>query len=227
MYILQQAADKLVLTVPSQPKIKPICVDFLDKSLQYRTNPANLTKEAIRKAVGFKKNISPQLTVIDATAGLGTDAFILASLGCKVQLVERSPIIAALLQDGLRRAGSSGCLTTTAAIANMQALVGDAITILAELPPGQYPDVVYLDPMFPGKAKTALAKKQMLALRSVVGDDVDAARLLEQALIVAKQRVVVKRPRLASAIIALPLPSFTLLGAANRFDVYLRKGGSG
>ena len=42
--------------------------------------------------------------MLDATAGLGRDAFVLASLGCQVTLIERVPAVAALLENGIERA---------------------------------------------------------------------------------------------------------------------------
>jgi len=210
--------DRLALVHTTNPRIKPISVDFCTKEFLYRCKSSRLAKEAIAKAIGFKPN-KPQLLVIDATAGLGTDAFILGTLGCKVQLIERSPIIAALLKDGLQRANN--CAHTALTIKNLHLIEGDAIDILTYLEPSQYPDIIYLDPMFPERQKTALVKKEMRALRELVGEDPDCNKLLALALKVAKKRVVVKRPRTAPPIIADIAPSFVLKGTVNRFDIYL------
>lgn len=218
MYELRQLPDRLALVHITNAKIKPISVDFCTKEYLYRCKSFNLAKEAIVKAIGWKNN-KPALSVIDATAGFGRDAFILGSLGCKVQLIERSPIIMALLKDGIKRA--SNCVDTIEIIKNMQLIEGNAIQVLNELARDQYPDVICLDPMFPKRQKTALVKKEMLALRNIVGGDLDCNELLVIALKIAKTRVVVKRPRLAPPITKDFAPSFVLEGSANRFDVYL------
>lgn len=219
MYELTQLTDRLALVHATDVKIKPISVDFDHKELRYRCKSFNVAKEAIAKAIGFKKN-KPTLSVIDATAGFGQDSFILATLGCQVQLIERSPVIAALLQDGFKRA--SVCPQTAGIINNMQFIAGNAIEILSKLRLEQYPDIIYLDPMFPKRQKTALVKKEMLALREIVGKDLDCAELLTIALGVAKKRVVVKRPRLSPCLSEVA-PSFVLTGTANRFDIYSPK----
>lgn len=60
------------------------------------------------------------------------------------------------------------------------------------------PDVVYLDPMYPHRQKSALVKKEMRVFQSLVGNDDDADSLLIPAMTIAKRRVVVKRPNYAS-----------------------------
>ena len=218
MYELQQLSDRLALVNIKDQKIKPIAVDFFSQELQYRCKLHNLRREALVKAIGNKYH-NKQLTIIDTTAGFGNDAFMLATLGCKVLLIERSPIMSQLLQDGMKRAQYYKDIAHV--IERMNFITGDAIQILEVLPHEQYPDVVYLDPMFPERNKSALVKKEMRALHYVVGGDPDCNRLLSIALKVAKLRVIVKRPRLAPAIDINTAPSFTLKGTACRFDVYL------
>ena len=156
--------------------------------------------------------------VLDATPGLGQDAFVLAGLGCRVHMVERSPILVALLRDGLRRA---------AAVPELRPIVTERITlregdsaramVQGDIQPPA--DVVYLDPMYPKKTKSALAGKAMRRLRSVVGPDDDAAQLLAVALKYARNRVVVKRPRRAPPLGGIR-PSHAIPGQTTRFDVY-------
>jgi 16S rRNA (guanine1516-N2)-methyltransferase len=217
MYELQQLADKLALINTVDQKIKPITVDFCAKELQYRCKPHNLTKEALAKAIGKHQN--KQLTIIDTTAGFGNDAFMLATLGYKVLLIERSPIMIKLLQDGLKRA--QNCLDIVHVIERLSFIPGDAIQILEKLPQEQYPDIIYLDPMFPERRKSALVKKEMRVLHDLVGEDLDCNMLLSIAIKIAKLRVIVKRPRLAPAIDINTTPSFILKGTACRFDVYI------
>jgi 16S rRNA (guanine1516-N2)-methyltransferase len=217
MYVLQQLADKLALVNTVNEKIQPITVDFCSKELQYRCKPHHLNQESLVKAIG--KHSNKQLNIIDATAGFGNDAFILAALGHNISLIERSPIMLQLLQDGLQRA--QRCLEIKPIIEHIRVIAGDAINILENLPQEQYPDLIYLDPMFPVRRKSALVKKEMQALHYLIGADLDCDKLLNIAIKVAKLRVVVKRPRLAEAIGVNITPSFTLKGAACKFDVYL------
>ena len=110
----------------------------------------------VARAVGIRGSVRP--SVLDATAGLGRDAFVIAALGCEVTLLERQPVIAALLEDGLQRARAAG--GEVAEIAErMQLLHCDAIAAMGDwqLPT---PQVIHLDPMFPHRDKSALVKKR-------------------------------------------------------------------
>lgn len=220
-YVLIYSADfvppRLELRATHKDAPGPVSADFVAGTLGFRTRHGNRNKEPLARAVGLKGLTLP--TVLDATAGLGRDAFILATLGCRVSLVERSPIIAALLRDGLARALADG--NTQAVAERMQLRVGDAVIIMGRLAEHERPDVVYLDPMYPQRSKSALVKKEMRVLRALVGEDLDAPQLLAAALRVARKRVVVKRPRLAAALPGIA-PSHTLLGSTTRFDVYVR-----
>jgi len=86
-------------------------------------------------------------------------------------------------------------------------------------PEDQRPEVVFLDPMYPHRQKSALVKKEMRLLRQLVGDDEDASDLLVTALARARRRVVVKRPRLAPTLTG-PAPGFQIIAPNTRFDVY-------
>jgi 16S rRNA (guanine1516-N2)-methyltransferase len=188
-------------------------IDFLTGKIGYRSK--HLTNELLAKAVGVKKN--QILSVIDATAGLGRDGFILACLGCEVTMLERSPVVAESLQDALTRALSDAELAQKL---SLKLINSDAKDYFLSLTAAQFPDVIYLDPMHPVRTKSALVKKDMRLLREIVGEDLDADMLLLIALNCAKRRVVVKRPRLA-----LPLaerkPDIVMLGKHSRFDIYL------
>jgi 16S rRNA (guanine1516-N2)-methyltransferase len=194
----------------------PTWCDFVSGAVAHRRKFGGGRGQMIAKAVGLKQGVTP--SVLDATAGLGKDSFVLATLGCHVKMVERSPVVHALLSDGLARALLD---EETAPIAERMSLVhGDAIDHLASLI-GQEdnPQVVYLDPMFPHSEKSALVKKEMRAFRGIVGDDNDASRLLENALQVASGRVVVKRPRKAPTIDDR-VPNHQLEGKSSRYDIY-------
>jgi 16S rRNA (guanine1516-N2)-methyltransferase len=213
-------ATRLEFRATHQDAPGPVYVDFVGGALGFRSRRGNRTKEPLARAIGLKGRTLP--TVLDATAGLGRDAFILATLGCRVILVERSPLIAALLRDGLVRALADD--NTRAAAERMQLHRGDAVAIMERCAEHDRPDVIYLDPMYPHRSKSALVKKEMRVVRALVGEDMDAPQLLEAALRVARKRVVVKRPRSAPALPGIA-PSHSLLGSTTRFDVYVRAHG--
>ena len=192
--------------------------DFHGASTTYRRIKGGGRGQMIAKAVGFKGDAAP--SVLDCTAGLGGDAFVLASLGCEVSMLERVAEVRALLQDGLRQATKRHEPVLDQILARMRLIEGDAHSHLASLKSSSYPDVVYLDPMFPERNKSALVKKEMRVFHQLVGDDADADELLPAALTVATKRVVVKRPRIAPALSGLK-PSHVLEGKRNRYDIYV------
>lgn len=211
--------EGLALQALDKPLPGPVRVDFVSGTLRWRLAHGGGRGEMVAKACGLKKEFIPR--VLDCTAGLGRDALILASLGCTVALCERSPMVAALLEDGLARAAQNAELAPI--VARMALQAGDALSVLnglAAAPPEQRPEVVYLDPMFPHREKSALVKKDMRIFRTVVGEDLDAGALLAPALAVARKRVVVKRPSRAPYL-ADRKPSMELTGQSSRFDIYL------
>lgn len=192
-------------------------IDFSSNANTYRRLHGGGNGQPIAKAVGLKTYGLP-LTVIDATAGLGQDSFVLACLGCKVTMLERNTVIADLLADALQRGLNDPQIQQY--IANMQLIRGDAVQLLQQLPGEKYPDVVYLDPMFPLREKSALVKQELRQLKDLVGDDPDADQLLDVARKIAKRRVVVKRPRIAPYLNNIK-PHSEQIGKANRFDIYM------
>lgn len=226
IYNLHITEQKLELRGGVEKNMHPLSIDFLAGKMQYRLNQGSKNKEQITKAVGLKGQIKP--SVWDTTAGLGRDAYVLASLGCQLQLIERSPILFLLLQDGLLRAANDPLAAPI--VARMHLTLGDARTILENIdnPEQAHPplDVIYLDPMYPARSKSALSKKEMRIIRGIVGDDKDADALLCTALSKARFRVMVKRPTSANPLPG-PRPDFTIAGGNNRFDVYITHPGSG
>lgn len=192
-------------------------VDFVEGAAAHRRQFGGGAGQMIAKAVGVQPGVRPR--VLDATTGLGRDAFVLATLGCEMALVERQPLVAALLEDGLARASRDPQVAPI--VARMRLLAGDAIALMGRWE-GEPPQVVYLDPMFPHRDKSALVKKEMRLFRPLVGDDDDAPALLEAALALASHRVVVKRPRKAPAV-AGPAPGYCLEGKSSRYDIYPKK----
>ncbi|WP_028239929.1 class I SAM-dependent methyltransferase [Stutzerimonas azotifigens] len=195
----------------------PVRVDFVEGAVAHRRQFGGGSGQMIAKAVGVQPGVRPQ--VLDATAGLGRDGFVLATLGCRVELIERNPVVAALLQDGLERAAAAAEVAPI--VARMTLRQGNAIELMREWS-GEAPQVIYLDPMFPHRDKSALVKKEMRLFRPFVGDDDDAPALLEAALALASHRVVVKRPRKAPAIDGAK-PGYGLEGKSSRYDIYPKR----
>ena len=205
----------------------PVSVDFLTGAVAHRRFHGGGKGQLIAKAVGVKAHVYP--AIMDATAGLGRDAFVLATLGCHVRMYERSPAVHQLLADGLARGLEEAFHSEDSALqAILQRMVleqGDALLAFEQFAaaPDQAPDVIYLDPMFPERTKSADVKKEMKAFHAVVGQDVDADALLAPALAAARFRVVVKRPKRAPDLNG-QAPSHRVEGKSSRFDVYaLRK----
>ncbi len=215
-HLLVLTPERLELRTLGQQPLGPIYADFTAGAAAHRYRFGGGRNQPLARAVGLRGARTP--SVVDATAGLGRDAFVLAGLGCAVRLVERSPIIAALLHDGLQRARRDSLIGPWVA-ERMQLVTADSRVYLGQLAAAQRPEVVYLDPMYPQRRKTALAAKELRLLRWLAGADDDAAELLAAALTCAQQRVVVKRPRLAPAL-AGPPPSFQINTPKTRFDVY-------
>jgi 16S rRNA (guanine1516-N2)-methyltransferase len=192
-------------------------VDFLAGKADYRRRYGSSRHEAVVRAVASKRNRTP--TVLDATGGLGRDAFVLAAHGCRVTMVERHPVIAALLADGLARAAEDakvGILIKE----RMRLISGDSREIMQALPASERPEVVYLDPMYPHGGKSGLSKKEMLLLRILAGPDQDSDALLADAMACSRERVVVKRPAPATPL-AGRKPDLVQYSGAHRFDIYL------
>ncbi len=196
-------------------EMTPIVVDFISGKTEYRRKYGHAGGEAISKAVGIKKGHRPN--IVDATAGWGRDAFVLTTLGCRVHMIERSELMAKLLEDGLRRAEQDEKIGSMIKD-NLTLSFGESQQELLQTP--FEPEVIYLDPMFPHKEKSALVKKDMQILQDVVGQDEDTEALLHLALTIATNRVVVKRPSTANFLAGLK-PQTSIKTKKHRFDIYL------
>jgi len=215
-YLLICSADSITLKQTGKSGPGPIMVSFTGPSMEYRLKHGGGRRQALARAIGLKKGWQP--SVIDATAGLGRDSFIMAHLGCHVRMFERSPILAVMLEDGLERAKQVA--QTAEIISRMGFTQADSIEFLQKLKQQDRPDIIYLDPMFPERTKSSLVKKEMRVLRGLAGEDQDAGKLLDIALHCARSRVVVKRPRLAPTLGDV-VPTHAITGKTSRFDVYL------
>lgn len=181
-----------------------IFVDFNNSKLQYRIKRIN--HEKISKIVN--KNCS---LICDATAGLGTDAFIIANLNLKIHLFENNPFIAILLKDGINRAKNKY-------INNMDLKFGSFYKYYCNK--DIKPDIIYLDPMFPNNNKSSLSNKKMEFFKYVVGIDNDCQELVKFAFQMATKKIIIKRPLKADFIINKK-PNHQYFGRAIRYDVYL------
>lgn len=227
--------ERLYLGLPDEPEAGILCVDFNEPSLQHRISRA-LSAEAVVKAMGQRphlpstahplpKDSLAKLTtphLIDATAGLGLDAFILACAGWHVTLIEQSTLIHALLEDGIRRGlqctddGTLSAQLTRQALARMCLCpAGSSLDILPTLPEAH---AIYLDPMFPDREKSARVKKNRYLLQQVHGEEASGNNLLPLALTLTR-KVVVKRPLRAQPLQNIK-PFAAIKGKTSRFDIY-------
>lgn len=179
-------------------KQRPVRVDF------HQLNAERSGGDLI-KAV----NTRMHKTILDATGGLGRDAFMMAKAGCQVTLMEKNPIIHLLLQDGLARAQD------LEAVQRMTLIHADSLTAISD----HSPEVIYLDPMYPARKKDALPKLEMQVFHALLGAEQNEQELLQVAIKHARKRVVVKRPIHAPMILPTGLQ---FKGKTTRFDVYLK-----
>lgn len=214
-FLLVVREHRLELCETRRSGAGPIFVDFLARWSGSGHRLGLSHRQPIAKAVGLRRG---PVSVVDATAGLARDTFLLASLGCNVIAVERSAVLGALIRDGLTRAAVAGPPGIRSVLDRITLVVDNARNVLPEMKSAA-PDVVYLDPMYPPKRKRALSKKEMRVCRRLVGDDGDAGELLAIARRVAWRRVVVKRHPHAPPLAADPDIQFRSKKA--RYDVYL------
>lgn len=198
---LCKTVDKLVLHADG---FAPLFVDFNSISVQKRREEGK--KQGLVRACKPIKG----LRIVDATAGWGRDSAVLASFGAEVLMLERQPMMAELLADGLSRLPSDSPLKLTL-------LHTDAKQYLQTLSVDEYPDVIYIDPMHPVRQKSALVKKDMQVLQQLIGSDDDVSALIQLAITRTRQRVVVKWPQRLPAV--LP-PDASIAGKTVRFDIY-------
>jgi len=211
-YLLQNS-DMGLRLVDRFSRQHPLHISFSDAGFSYRLKRGGGKKEMIVKAVGVK----PSLRVVDCTAGLGRDSFLLASLGCEVTMFERSKVMAFLLEDAINRALANERLADAAS--RISLVHGDAIQLLEHQ--SRTPHVILIDPMFPLKKKSAQVKGEMQFLQRFIGKDEDASALLKCAMATGSRRIVLKRPLSATELDGFT-PSFSLRGKSSRFDVFLQ-----
>lgn len=177
-----------------------------------RLRPDRLGRELLVRAARVRGAEAP--TAVDATAGLGEDSLLLAAAGFTVTMFEQDPVIAALLRDALGRAANEPQLAGV--VARMALVEGDSVTGLREM--GFSPDVVFLDPMFPERTKSAAVKKKFQLLHHLERPCDNEDELLDAALAAHPRKIVIKRPPKGPWLAGVK-PSHSLAGKAVRYDV--------
>ncbi|WP_281857825.1 class I SAM-dependent methyltransferase [Litoreibacter halocynthiae] len=189
-------------------------VDFVSGAVAHRLRFGGGRGQALAKAMGLRAGKTP--AIVDATAGLGRDAFLLASLGAQVTLIERSEHMHALLAQGMECAFKEGGEFRDI-INRMTLLRGDAKDVLPDLSC----EAILIDPMHPPRKNSALVKRELRQVREIVGTDDDAADLVRVALANARNRVVLKWPAKVDPIEGIRACSHQILGKSTRYDVFM------
>ena len=189
-------------------------VDFVSGAVAHRLRFGGGRGQALAKAMGLRSGKTPM--VVDATAGLGRDSFLLASLGAQVTMIERSEKMHGLLVQGMKRAAQEGS-EFREIIGRMTLLKGDAKDLLI----GMSAEVILIDPMHPPRTNSALVKRELRQVREIVGTDEDAADLVRVALQNALSRVVLKWPAKADPITGIQPCSHQIVGKSTRYDVFM------
>jgi len=189
-------------------------VDFVEGSVAHRLRFGGGRGQDLAKAMGLRAGKTP--TIVDATAGLGRDSFLLASLGARVILIERSEQMHELLVQGMKRAAREGGQFREI-IGRMTLLKGDALDLIPELPS----EAILIDPMHPERKNSALVKQNLRQVREIVGTDDDAADLVQLAIKHARKRVVLKWPAKADPIEGVKKCTHQIIGKTTRYDVFM------
>lgn len=217
-YLLYIRTTHLELQLPQEKAFTPLFFDFVSGKNKHRRLYGGGKNQDFAKAIGIHK--FPNLSVIDATAGAGKDSFVMATLGCTVTSLERSLPLYLLLSDALKRCYTSQDEKLIEICQRITLEHTDSQHYLKSKK-GKLADIIYLDPMFPSREKSAKVKKEMQIFHELVGNDSDAASLLALARKRANKRVVVKRPIKSPYLDEKTPPSFKITGKTTRYDVYL------
>ena len=212
--------DRSWLQRLQRPRLGPVSIDFSSADMLYRRKSGH--NEPLGRAIGVKRDKRPR--VFDATAGLGRDAFVLADLGCSVALSEQSVPLCYLLEQARELALMNASDKVVEAASRMRVLRGDSRQQAVD----DF-DVIYIDPMFPERGKTAAVKKDLATVRALHSDSSpvnDPEDLLLWAMVQPVERVVIKRP-VKAPVLATVKPSHSITGKTVRFDVMVKPKGNG
>lgn len=211
--------NALTYSVQNNNQTLTLSHSFTSGKNKHRQQYGGGKNQPLPKACGLDKH--PDWTIFDATAGIGRDAFVLASLGAQLTLCEQHPVLYALLVDGLNRAALNEDVKNV--VQRMQIIHGNSLDVMNDMvtTKSKRPNVIYLDPMYPDRKKSAKIKKDMQILQHLVGHHAEDNLLFEAAYATACSRVVVKRPKTAVAISSIK-PSYNVSSVNTRYDVYVR-----
>tara|TARA_R110002073_G_scaffold138908_4_gene288730 strand:+ start:897 stop:1736 length:840 start_codon:yes stop_codon:yes gene_type:complete len=231
-FLVEESSLSLVdFTLDKRARVQ---IDFTGGATDHRRRYGGGKSQSLAKAIGLDQKKG--LCVVDATAGMAADSFVMACLGANVILLERSPVLALMIHEGLHSAAQSVAASVATndevlgnIIQRMQLLHVDALDWLKQQENDSL-EVVYLDPMFPERKKKAAVKKEMQLLHSLLEPslqqgalrEAEERNLLEQAIRTSYHRTVVKRPRHAPAL-GGQKPGYSLEGKSTRFDVYPKR----
>lgn len=193
------------IAVLIDPNGNRFSIDFISDRRNYHKKKSSIKKELIARALGSGRL---GLRILDLSAGLGIDAVFLSQLGFQVTALERNPLIYRALRQASDRAPEL----------KLKIIFASAVSFLQNNEEDF--DVIYYDPMFPEKVKSALPRQEMVFFRHLVGDDSDATQVLETALQKSGvKRVVVKRP-IKAPFLQQKKPESQIEGKLVRFDIY-------
>eukprot|EP01124_Arcella_intermedia_P012743 TRINITY_DN1909_c0_g1_i1.p1 TRINITY_DN1909_c0_g1~~TRINITY_DN1909_c0_g1_i1.p1 ORF type:complete len:372 (-),score=86.66 TRINITY_DN1909_c0_g1_i1:28-1095(-) len=218
-FILHFHPTKLILKKNQKPP-GPVSVDFASGELEYRRKYGKDHRDTpMIKALKINKPV-PHTTILDATAGFGTDSFVFAMKGYQVTCLERDPIMYSLLWDGYQNGIQDPEIEYI--IKRMKIIHADAFDYIPQLQEEEIPDIIYLDPMYPPKSKlkAALPKKDLSLARAILDSPIDAQELVHFAQKYAKERVILKRPLTEPAN---PEAIKTCKGNTSRYEVFQGK----
>lgn len=216
-FVLQYLPEGLSLSILEDNAPGPLAIDFNAPRLLRRSRDS-IRKQGLGKALGLARQ--KKLNILDATAGTGTDAFLMAVAGCAVTMLEKSPIVHALLTDAIARSAFAQ-EPVAVAVKNMELHLADFLQFARDK---VQCDVVYMDPMFPDGVGSARSQKPMYLLQQLLGKADREELMLAHALQLARRRVVIKRNR-KSPLVPGPNPDIQFKGSSSRYDVYLVKSG--
>jgi len=210
---LLRVAEDISLELNEKGGPGPLSIDYSSGAINFRRMTG---KQLLLKSVGGAGK-----RVFDSTAGLGRDAFVLASLGCNVRAMEKSTVLGELVMDALERSKPDKRLGKI--ITRLEFSVGESSGFIKNLAVNSF-DTLYIDPMFPESKKSALPKKEMFILQrffaNKASSDNDVQKIFDEGSKKFK-RIVVKRPLNGPPLSDKAKVKVQFKGSSTRFDVYV------
>lgn len=185
--------------------IKPICIDFSKYIVE---------NSALLKACRINGN--EKIKLLDCTAGLVKDTFVLASNGYSVIAIEKNKTIFNLIDNAVKIGTKNEYIKKV--LDRIKFLNMDSIDFLENSE--EKFDCIYLDPMFEESKKSRLVNKNMQIFHKLT-DNSDNKKLFNLAMEKVLKKVVVKRS-LYGELLINKTPDFQIKEKTIRFDVYLK-----